>query len=67
MIFHSPSANFITPFRPQRFVGLVQDDIMFPWTGPIAIFIFILFLLLSAKTYADIVQWRHFCFSLYKT
>lgn len=56
MIFHSPSANFITPFRPQRFVGLVQDDIMFPWTGPIAIFIFILFLLLSAKIYADIVQ-----------
>lgn len=54
MIFHSPSANFITPFRLQGFVGLVQDDIMFPWTRPISIFI--LFLLVSAKIYADIVQ-----------
>ena len=56
MIFHSPFANFITPFRPQGFVRLVQDDIMFPWTRPISIFIFILFLLVSAKIYADIVQ-----------
>lgn len=54
MIFHSPSANFITPFCPQGFVGLVQDDIMLPWTRPISMFI--LLLLLSAKIYADNVQ-----------
>ena len=56
MIFHSPSANFITRFRPHEFVGLVQDDIMFTWTGPIDIFVLFYFLLLSAKIYADIVQ-----------